>query len=138
MIKKRKTLIEGFQDVKSQDGYVLRVFSIAFTKESQNQKKKTKALSDMVTRLDLKSKVVNARVQDLLRKRRYTTLTARAVGPTSKLLRWVQPHWSQFERLLLIKGPRWIDERREAREKGLLEKVQLRVAAEYTTPPPGA
>ena len=41
LIKKRKTLIESFQDVKSQDGYVLRVFAIAFTKESQNQKRKT-------------------------------------------------------------------------------------------------
>ena len=41
LIKKRKTLIEGVQDVKSQDGYVLRVFTVAFTKESYGQKKKT-------------------------------------------------------------------------------------------------
>ena len=38
LIKKRKTLIEAVQDVKSADGYVLRVFVIAFTKESPNQK----------------------------------------------------------------------------------------------------
>lgn len=41
LIKKRKTLIEAIQDTKSQDGYVLRVFAIAFTKESPNQKSKT-------------------------------------------------------------------------------------------------
>ena len=41
LIKKRKTLIEAVQDCKSQDGYVLRVFAIAFTKESANQKSKT-------------------------------------------------------------------------------------------------
>lgn len=41
MIKKRKTLIEAIQDCKSADGYVLRVFAIAFTKESPNQKSKT-------------------------------------------------------------------------------------------------
>ena len=41
LIKKRKTLIEGVQDCRSADGYVLRVFSIAFTRESINQKKKT-------------------------------------------------------------------------------------------------
>ncbi len=41
LIKKRKTLIEAIQDCKSQDGYVIRVFVIAFTKESTNQKKKT-------------------------------------------------------------------------------------------------
>ena len=41
LIKKRKTLIEAISDVKSQDGYVLRVFVIAFTRESGNQKSKT-------------------------------------------------------------------------------------------------
>lgn len=41
LIKKRKTLIEAVQDVKSQDGYIVRVFSVAFTKESAGQKKKT-------------------------------------------------------------------------------------------------
>ena len=41
MIKKRKTLIEAIQDTKSQDGYVLRIFAIAFTRESPNQKSKT-------------------------------------------------------------------------------------------------
>lgn len=32
LIKKRKTLIEAVQDCKSADGYVIRVFVIAFTK----------------------------------------------------------------------------------------------------------
>ena len=41
LIKKRKTLIEAVQDCKSLDGYVVRVFVIAFTRESQGQKKKT-------------------------------------------------------------------------------------------------
>jgi small subunit ribosomal protein S3Ae len=41
LIKKRKTLIEAVQDIKSLDGYVLRTFAIAFTRESPNQKSKT-------------------------------------------------------------------------------------------------
>ena len=41
LIKKRKTLIEAVQDCKSLDGYVVRVFVIAFTRETQGQKKKT-------------------------------------------------------------------------------------------------
>ena len=41
LIKKRKTLIEAVQDIKSQDGYVLRTFAIAFTRESAGQKAKT-------------------------------------------------------------------------------------------------
>ena len=41
LIKKRKTLIEVVQDVKSSDGYMFRVFTIAFTRESPQQKSKT-------------------------------------------------------------------------------------------------
>ena len=41
LIKKRKTLIESYIDCRSADGYVVRVFGIAFTRESTNQKKKT-------------------------------------------------------------------------------------------------
>ena len=41
LIKKKKTLIEAVQDVKSNDGYMLRVFTIAFTRESPQQKRKT-------------------------------------------------------------------------------------------------
>lgn len=41
IIKKRRTLIEAVQDCKSSDGYVIRVFVIAFTRESGNQKRKT-------------------------------------------------------------------------------------------------
>ena len=41
LIKKKKTLIEAVQDVKSNDGYMLRVFTIAFTRESPHQKRKT-------------------------------------------------------------------------------------------------
>lgn len=101
---------------------------------SDSIEKKTKVLEDMVKRLGLRTKVVTARVQDLLPKRKYDTLTARAVGPTSKILRWVSPHWSRFDRLLLIKGPRWIEERKDARHQGLMNHVELRKLAAYPMP----
>lgn len=41
MVKKWQTLIEGHLDVKTSDGYLLRVFCIAFTKRRPNQLKKT-------------------------------------------------------------------------------------------------
>lgn len=41
MVKKWQTLIEGHIDVKTSDGYLLRIFCIAFTKRRQNQIKKT-------------------------------------------------------------------------------------------------
>ncbi len=101
--------------------------------------KKTKTLVDMIQKLDLKTRVINARVQDLLRKRkgqgpRFEVLMARAVGPMSKILRWVNPYWTSFDRLLLIKGPRWVEERKEARHLGLVSELDLRCVKSYPMP----
>merc|ERR1712055_1241994 len=41
MVKKWQTLIEANVDVKTTDGYLLRMFCIGFTKKRQNQVKKT-------------------------------------------------------------------------------------------------
>lgn len=101
---------------------------------SDSIEKKTKALSDMVRELELSNRVINARVQDLLPKKDFDTLVARAVGPLSKLLRWVAPHWRRFNRLLLIKGPRWIEERGDARHHGLLHDLELRKLKSYPMP----
>eukprot|EP00919_Chromeraceae_sp_WS-2016_P001844 GHVR01004441.1.p1 GENE.GHVR01004441.1~~GHVR01004441.1.p1 ORF type:complete len:108 (-),score=6.61 GHVR01004441.1:498-821(-) len=62
LIKKRKTLIEAVQDCKTSDGYVLRVFAIAFTRESPNQKRKTNyALSSQ-------QKIIRKRMNDIISK----------------------------------------------------------------------
>lgn len=41
LVRKWQSLIEAFVDVKTADGYVLRLFCIGFTKKRQNQLKKT-------------------------------------------------------------------------------------------------
>jgi small subunit ribosomal protein S3Ae len=41
LVRKWQTLIEAFIDVKTSDGYTLRVFAIAFTKKRDNQIRKT-------------------------------------------------------------------------------------------------
>lgn len=41
LVKKWQSLIEAFVDVKTTDGYLIRLFAIAFTKRRQNQIKKT-------------------------------------------------------------------------------------------------
>lgn len=96
--------------------------------------KKAVALRDMVKQLGLPNEVVSARVQDHLADCRYDTLLARAVGPTVKILRWIDPHWASIGRLLLIKGPRWVEERKEARHRGLMEEIELRKLSSYPMP----
>lgn len=62
LIKKRKTLIEAIQDTKSADGYVLRIFAIAFTRESPNQKRKTNYA------LASQQKIIRKRINDIIAK----------------------------------------------------------------------
>ena len=96
--------------------------------------KKTNALSNMVAELNLPIKVLTSRVQDMFPKQRFDTLIARAVGPMVKILRWIEPHWKSFDRVLLIKGPRWIEERKEARHQSMMTSIELRVLKKYPMP----
>jgi 16S rRNA (guanine527-N7)-methyltransferase len=51
-----------------------------------------------------------------------------------KILRWIEPHWKSFDRVLLIKGPRWIEERKEARHQSKMTSIDLRVLKKYPMP----
>jgi 16S rRNA (guanine527-N7)-methyltransferase len=93
--------------------------------------KRAKVLDELVTELGLTVPVYAARGEDLLEDFRFTTIVSRAVGSLLKFCRWVEPHWSSFDRLLLVKGPRWVQERGEARHHGALKSLDLRVLAKY-------
>ena len=96
--------------------------------------KKAAALEAIVRELDLPVAVCAARAEDLLQESQFDVLVARAVGPLWKMLKWFQPHWPAIGRLLTVKGPRWTDERGEARHRGYLRSLQLRKAAAYAMP----
>ena len=98
---------------------------------SESVGKKAHALQDIVARLELDVPVLADRAEHVLQDLTFDTLTARAVGPLWKILKWLAPHWSHFHRLLAIKGPRWIEERGEARHRGLLKNLELRRVADY-------
>jgi 16S rRNA (guanine527-N7)-methyltransferase len=93
--------------------------------------KKARALDAIVRELALPAAVHHARAEDLLEDLRFDVLIARAVGPLWKMCHWFEPHWDSIGRLLAVKGPRWVEERKYAREKGLLNNVELRRAASY-------
>jgi 16S rRNA (guanine527-N7)-methyltransferase len=100
----------------------------------ESVRKRAAALQSIVDSLALPTPVHHARAEDLLEDLRFDVLVVRAVGPLWKLLKWFQPHWHCIGRLLVVKGPRWVEERAEARHRGYLRPLELRRVATYLTP----
>ncbi|MCE3016561.1 MAG: 16S rRNA (guanine(527)-N(7))-methyltransferase RsmG [Pirellula sp.] len=96
--------------------------------------KKAKVVEQIANKLKLKIPVYGQSVQKVLDDFRYDTLTSRAVGPLVRLCNWLDPYWHTFGRMLAIKGPKWPEERGEARHRGLLKKVELRRLVSYPMP----
>lgn len=98
--------------------------------------KKARVVHDIVTQLGLPIPVLHGRVEEFLREDRWQfhSLLFRAVAPLSKILQWVRPHWERCDRLLILKGPRWAEERGEARHFGHLQGLALRVIDRYVMP----
>lgn len=96
--------------------------------------KKSRVVSEIVRQLDLPIAVHECRVQDVLEDLRFSSLVTRAVGNISQLLGWLDDYWIAFDRLLAIKGPRWVEERGVAKQRGLLNGVELRRLAAYNMP----
>jgi 16S rRNA (guanine527-N7)-methyltransferase len=96
--------------------------------------KKARAVGDIVEKLGLVAPVIHGRAEDILADHRYQTLAIRAVARLKKLLEWFRPHWSAFDRMLILKGPGWVDERGEARHYGLLSELALRKLHTYPLP----
>jgi 16S rRNA (guanine527-N7)-methyltransferase len=93
--------------------------------------KRANALGEIIGELDLPVPVYGARGEDLLEDFRFSTIVSRAVGSIAKFCRWMEPHWASVDRLLLIKGPKWVEERGEARHLGMLASLQMRRVATY-------
>ena len=101
---------------------------------SESVGKKARVLDDIVQQLALSIPVFHIRAEDVLADHRFDTLVVRAVAPLKKLLEWFRPHWKAFDRLLILKGPAWVEERGEARHHGLMRNLALRKLASYPLP----
>jgi 16S rRNA (guanine527-N7)-methyltransferase len=104
----------------------------------ESTQKKARVVEAIVRELDLATPVFATRAEEVLAVSTFDTLVARALASLRKVLPWLAPHWDAFDRLLLIKGPSWVEERAEARHYGLLRGLDLRKAATYQTPRTGA
>jgi 16S rRNA (guanine527-N7)-methyltransferase len=96
--------------------------------------KKAKVAEDIVKKLKLNVRVHPTSVKTVLEEERYDSIVARGVGPLVKLCGWLKDEWHKIGRLLAIKGPKWIEERGEARHRGMLQAVQLRRLVSYPMP----
>lgn len=101
---------------------------------SESVAKKARVVEQIVASLGLPIEVFHQRAEDLLNERTFDTLAARAVAPLAKLLTWFADRWGAFDRLLVIKGPNWAEERREARERNLLKPLGLRKLESWPLP----
>jgi len=96
--------------------------------------KKARVAQEIVDSLGLKVPVYPQSVTKVLEDFRYDSLVARAVGPLARLCGWLKDDWHKFGRLLAIKGPKWVEERGEARHRGLLKGIDLRRLVSYRMP----
>ena len=101
---------------------------------TESMAKKAKAVAEIVEPLGMDIPVYHSRAETLLEEDSFDTLVVRAVAPLVKLARWFGPYWGTFNQLLVIKGPNWVEERKAAREAGVLKQVNLRRALTYPTP----
>ena len=62
---------------------------------------------------------------------RFDVLVVRAVAPLLKLLGWFEPLCDAYGRMLVVKGPRWEEEKGEARHRGFVKKVVVRRIAAW-------
>ncbi len=101
---------------------------------SESVGKKARVVAEIVDRLGLSAAIFHGRAEDALAERRYTSLVIRAVARLTKLLQWFAPHWSRFDRMLVVKGPSWVEERGEARHRGQFRDLSLRKLTSYRIP----
>jgi len=101
---------------------------------AESVQKKAKVLDSIVRRLGMKTKVHAKRAESVLAKEQFDVITVRAVASLRKLVFWFQKVPNSFGEMLLIKGPRWVDEQEEAVEEGLMNNVSITQLAAYKTP----
>lgn len=88
--------------------------------------KKAKVVGEIADKLKLDTPVWHGKAEELLKVHKFNTLIIRAVSKMTPLLRAFAPLWHSFDRILMFKGPNWVEERGEARHLGLMKNLALR------------
>ena len=102
--------------------------------------KRARAVADMCEKLELPLPVLLGKAENFLAAGgwEFHSLVIRAVATLLELMRWFKPYWPCFDRMLLLKGPTWVEERGQARHYGVMHGYALRIVDRYTIPDTGA
>jgi 16S rRNA (guanine527-N7)-methyltransferase len=100
--------------------------------------KKARAVAEIVKTAGIAVPVHEGAAQQIVAARasganRFDTLVVRAVAPLGKLLGWFEPIAAAYGRMLVVKGPRWEEEKASARLEGRGKKVTIRRIASWRT-----
>jgi 16S rRNA (guanine527-N7)-methyltransferase len=101
---------------------------------SESVGKRVKALRSILESIPLALPVHAAAGQLVISENlagRFDTVVIRGVAPLVKLLGWLEPLADRYGRLLLVKGPRWEEEKSEARHRGFGKRVTIRRIAAW-------
>ena len=98
--------------------------------------KRARAVAEIVAEIGLTVPMHACAAQGVVQSRaaanaRFDTLVVRAVAPLVKLLGWFEPLAGSFGRLLIVKGPRWEEEKDAARLQGLTRRLLVRRIASW-------
>ena len=93
--------------------------------------KRAAAVRGIVAQIGLAIPVYTGAAQQFVAKNatgkaRFDTLVVRAVAPLLKLLEWFEPLCAAYGRMLIVKGPRWEQEKGESRHHGFVKHVTVR------------
>jgi len=99
---------------------------------SDSEKSKAAFIERALGSLSLKHGGVWAgRAEDLLRKREFCSVCARAVGKVDKIFEWIR-ECSTWNNLILFKGPAWEDEWKEFQSGRNKNRLTINAVREYS------
>lgn len=116
-------------------GVVLKILRPDITMTlTDSVQKKARAVGEIVKEIGIHANVHAGRAEEVLAAGPVETLVIRAVAPLAKLATWFYPVRDRFQKMLVIKGPSWVEERHEAKQKRLLISWELRKLEEWPLP----
>ncbi len=101
---------------------------------SESVGKRAMILAEFASQLEVDVQIYQERAEKVLKDFRFDVTTARAVGSLAKFCNLFNGHWLHVNRMLALKGPKWVGEKQEAEQANLLTEIDIEICCEYVSP----